>query len=85
MKNGSRGNRNRFLAPSLVSGFEISAEAKLYTSTKEFDIWALVQGLLRLPVGRWRREDGPDVGAVQPLPGLAVAGLEPDLIILNEG
>lgn len=24
-------------------------------------------------------------GAVQPLPGLAVAGLEPDLIILNEG
>lgn len=67
------------------SGFEISAEAKLYTSTKEFDVWALVQGLLRLPVGKWRREDGPDVvGAVQPLPGLAVAGLEPDLI-LNEG
>lgn len=74
-----------FLPPRYVSGFEISAEAKLYTPTKEFDIWALVQGLLRLPVGRWRREDGPDVGAVQPLPGLAVAGLEPDLIILNEG
>ena len=68
-----------------MSGFEISAEAKLYTSTKEFDIWALVQGLLRLPVGRWRREDVPDVvGVVQPLPALAVAGLEPDLI-LNEG
>ena len=45
-----------------------------------------MQGLSRLPVGRWRREDGPDVvGAVQPLPALAVAGLEPDLIILNEG
>lgn len=67
------------------SGFEILAEAKLYTSTKEFDVWALVQGLLRLPVGKWRREGGQDVGGgVQPLPALAVAGLEPDLII-NEG